>query len=72
MLSISVFAVKAFSSLTKNEYLDIAHQIASDCCVEVNDKFDREAMMFSMQKGIMTPRIARQFINYYISNCEVM
>ncbi len=61
-----------FSSLTKNEYLDIAHQIANDCCVEVNDKFDKEAMMFSMQKGIMTPRIARQFINYYISNCEVM
>ena len=61
-----------FSSLTKNEYLDIAHQIANDCCVEVNDKFDREAMMFSMQKGIMTPRIARQFINYYISNYEVM
>ena len=56
-----------FSSLTKNEYLDIAHQIANDCCVEVNEKFDRDAMMFSMQKGIMTPRIARQFINYYIS-----
>ena len=61
-----------FSSLTKNEYLDIAHQIANDCCVKVNDKFDNEAMIFSMQKGIMTPRIARQFINYYISNYEVM
>jgi predicted AAA+ superfamily ATPase len=61
-----------FSSLTKNEYLDISHQIANDCGVEINDKFDNEAMKFSMQKGIMTPRIARQFINYYISNYEVM
>ena len=59
-----------FSSLTKNEYLDITHQIANDCCVEITDTLDKEAMAFSMQKGIMTPRIARQFITFYLSNTK--
>ena len=57
-----------FSSLNKNEYLDIVKQIANDCCVNVDDKLLSSAMTFSMQKGIMTPRIARQFINDFIAN----
>lgn len=57
-----------FSSLTKNEYLDIVKQIATDCCIEANEKFLMEACTFSMQKGIMTPRIARQFVVDYIAN----
>lgn len=57
-----------FSSLTKNEYLDIVKQIANDCCVEVNDEFLKQACAFSIQKGIMTPRIARQFVNDFIAN----
>ena len=60
--------VLTFSSLTKFEYLDIVKQIASDCCVDVCDKFLQEACAFSMQKGIMTPRIARQFLTDYIAN----
>ena len=57
-----------FSSLTKNEYLDIVKQIANDSCVEVNDELLKQACTFSMQKGIMTPRIARQFVNDFIAN----
>ena len=57
-----------FSSLTKNEYLDIVRQIANDCCVEYNEELQKKAMAFSVQKAIMTPRVARQFINDYISN----
>ncbi len=57
-----------FSSLTKPEYLDIVKQIANDCCVLVNDELLNKAMSFSLQKGIMTPRVARQFVNDYISN----
>lgn len=60
--------VLTFPSLTKFEYLDIVKQIASDCCVDVCDKFLQEACAFSMQKGIMTPRIARQFLTDYIAN----
>ena len=60
--------ILTFSSLTKYEYIDIVKQIASDCCVEINDKFLQQACEFSMQKGIMTPRIARQFITDYIAN----
>ena len=60
-----------FSSLTKNEYLDIVKQIAADCCVEINDKLLTSAYSFTMQKGIMTPRIARQFIVDYIANTSV-
>ena len=60
-----------FSSLTKNEYLDIVKQIAIDCCVEINDEFLKEAYSFTMQKGIMTPRIARQFIVDYIAKTSV-
>lgn len=57
-----------FSSLTKNEYLDIVQQIANDCCVDVTDELLKEAYSFTIQKGIMTPRIARQFITDYIAN----
>ena len=60
--------ILTFSSLIKNEYLDIVKQIASDCCVEVNENLLQQACTFSMQKGIMTPRIARQFITDYIAN----
>ncbi len=57
-----------FSSLIKTEYLDIVKQIANDCCVQIDDKFLKDACAFSMQKGIMTPRIARQFVNDFIAN----
>lgn len=57
-----------FSSLTKNEYIDIVRQIANDCCVDVTDELLKEAYSFTIQKGIMTPRIARQFITDYIAN----
>lgn len=57
-----------FSSLTKNEYMDIVRQIANDCCVDVTDELLKEAYSFTIQKGIMTPRIARQFITDYIAN----
>ena len=60
--------ILTFSSLIKNEYLDIVKQIASDCCVEINENLLQQACTFSMQKGIMTPRIARQFITDYIAN----
>lgn len=60
--------ILTFSSLIKSEYLDIVKQIASDCCVEVNENLLQQACTFSMQKGIMTPRIARQFIIDYIAN----
>ena len=60
-----------FSSLTKNEYLDIVKQIADDCCVEFSDELLKEAYSFTMQKGIMTPRVARQFINDYIAKKTV-
>ncbi len=60
-----------FSSLNKNEYLDIVKQIANDCCVNVDDNLLSSAMTFSMQKGIMTPRIARQFINDFIANLSL-
>ncbi len=60
--------ILTFSSLIKNEYLDIVKQIANDCCVQVDDNFLKEACAFSMQKGIMTPRIARQFVNDFIAN----
>ncbi len=60
-----------FSSLNKNEYLDIVKQIANDCCIEVNDKLLKDASAFSIQKGIMTPRIARQFINDFIANLTI-
>ena len=56
-----------FSSLTKNEYLDIVKQIAGDCCVQISDDLYKQAEEFSMLKGIRTPRIARQFITDYIS-----
>ena len=55
----------------KKEYLDIVEQIAIDCCVEVNDKLLLDAYSFTMQKGIMTPRIARQFLVGYIANTSV-
>jgi len=57
-----------FSSLTKYEYLDIVRQIASDCCITVDEKLNLKACEFAMQKGIMTPRIAREFIIDFISN----
>lgn len=57
-----------FSSLTKNEYLDIVKQIANDCCVEIDDKLFKEAEKFAMQKSIRTPRVARQFITDYIAS----
>lgn len=57
-----------FSSLTKNEYLDIVKQIANDCCVEINDNLFKEAEKFAMQKSIRTPRVARQFITDYIAS----
>ena len=60
-----------FSSLNKNEYLDIVKQIANDCCIEVNEKLLKDASAFSIQKGIMTPRIARQFINDFIANLTI-
>ena len=60
-----------FSSLTKNEYLDIVKQIASDCCVKIDDKLFREAEKFAALKSIRTPRVARQFINDYISSIEI-
>ena len=60
--------VLTFSSLTKFEYLDIVKQIASDCCIDINDNFLQQACAFSMQKGIMTPRIARQFIVDFVAN----
>lgn len=57
-----------FSSLTKNEYLDIVKQIASDCCIQINEDLLKEACAFAMQKAIMTPRVARQFINNFIAS----
>ena len=59
--------VLTFSSLTKNEYIDIVNKIAIDKSIEIDENLNKSALMFSMQKGIMTPRIARQFINDYIS-----
>ena len=59
--------VLTFSSLTKNEYIDIVNKIAIDKSIDINENLNKSALMFSMQKGIMTPRIARQFINDYIS-----
>lgn len=59
-----------FSLLNKNEYLDIVKQIASDCCIDINDGLLKKAEMFSALKGIRTPRVARQFINDYISAIE--
>ena len=60
-----------FSSLTKNEYLDIVKQIASDCCVKIDENLLKEAEKFAALKAIRTPRVARQFINDYISSIEV-
>lgn len=60
--------ILTFSSLAKNEYLDIVRQIAFDCCIEPTEKFLNEACTFSIQKGIMTPRIARQYVVDYIAN----
>ena len=57
-----------FSSLNKNEFLDIVKQIANDCAIEYNEQIERKAIAFSIQKAIMTPRVARQFINDYISD----
>ena len=55
-----------FSSLTKNEYLDIVRQIAQDFSVTVDEKLYREAEMFAMLKAIRTPRVAHQFIIDYL------
>lgn len=60
--------ILTFSSLTKNEYLDIVKQIANDCCLEITDVLLKDAYSFTIQKGIMTPRAARQFITDYIAN----
>lgn len=57
-----------FLSLTKTEYLDIVRQIAADCCVEPTEEFLKNACAFSIQKGIMTPRVARQFVIDFIAN----
>ncbi len=59
-----------FSLLNKIEYFDIVKKIASDCCIEINDTLLAEAERFSLLKGIRTPRVARQFINDYISANE--
>ena len=59
-----------FSSLTKNEYLDIVKKIASDCCVKIDDNLLKEAEKFAALKAIRTPRVARQFINDYIASEE--
>lgn len=62
--------ILTYSSLNKNEYLDIVKKIANDCCVEFNDELAKKSVAFSIQKGIMTPRVARQFINDILSNIE--
>ena len=59
--------VLTFSLLGQNEYLDIVEKIANDCCVTVNDNLRKKALEFACQKGIRTPRIARQFIVDYIA-----
>ncbi len=60
-----------FSLLNRNEYIDIVKQIASDCCINMNDELIKKAEMFAALKGIRTPRTARQFINDYLAetNC---
>ena len=58
--------VLTFSSLNKKEYVEIVTKIASDYSISINDEFLKSAVSFTMQKGIMTPRIARQFITDYL------
>jgi len=60
-----------FSILNKSEYLDIVTKIAEDCCIKADDNLLKKAEEFSCQKGIRTPRIARQFITNYISINEL-
>lgn len=60
--------VLTFSSLNKREYIEIVSKIAADYGMEINDEFLKSALTFTMQKGIMTPRIAKQFINDYSAN----
>lgn len=57
-----------FIKPNKDDFLEIVRLIAIDKCLDVkNEKLFSEAEKFALSKGVRSPRIARQFINYICS-----
>ncbi len=52
-----------FLAPNKDDFIEMAHQIAQDREIEIGENFNKELEQFALLKGIRSPRVIHQFLN---------